>query len=85
VSWHGFRHLHSSLLAYLGIPVSVAQAQLGHADPRITLEIYTHMASGAQREAVERLERFFIVPKLFPNCCRTDVEDGELSGCKGLM
>src|SRR5215813_2132617 len=29
VSWHGFRHLHSSLLAYLGIPVSVAQAQLG--------------------------------------------------------
>ena len=46
VSWHGFRHLHSSLLAYLGIPVSVAQAQLGHADPRITLEIYTHMASG---------------------------------------
>jgi len=64
VSWHGFRHLHSSLLAYLGIPVSVAQAQLGHADPRITLEIYTHMASGAQREAVERLERFL----LFPSC-----------------
>ena len=64
VSWHGFRHLHSSLLAYLGIPVSVAQAQLGHADPRITLEIYTHIASGAQREAVERLERFL----LFPSC-----------------
>jgi len=60
VSWHGFRHLHSSLLAYLGIPVSVAQAQLGHADPRITLEIYTHMASGARREAVERLERFLL-------------------------
>jgi integrase len=51
VNWHGFRHLHSSLLAYLGIPVAVAQAQLGHADPRITLEIYTHMVSGAQREA----------------------------------
>jgi len=70
VSWHGFRHLHSSLLAYLGIPVSVAQAQLGHADPRITLEIYTHMASGAQREAVERLERFL----LFPSCSQIAAE-----------
>src|SRR5262245_28238295 len=67
VSWHVFRHLHSSLLACLGIPVSVAQAQLGHADPRITLEIYTHMASGARRDTVERLERFLcsqVVPKL---------------------
>jgi integrase len=70
VSWHGFRHLHSSLLAYLGIPVSVPQAQLGHADPRITLEIYTHMASGAQREAVERLERFL----LFPSCSQIVAE-----------
>jgi len=72
VSWHGFRHLHSSLLAYLGIPVSVAQAQLGHADPRITLEIYTHMASGAQREAVEKLERFL----LFPICSQIGEKPG---------
>jgi integrase len=70
VRWHGFRHLHSSLLAYLGIPVSVAQFQLGHADPRITLEIYMHMASGAQREAVERLERFL----LFPSCSQIAAE-----------
>ena len=81
LSWHGFRHLHSSLLAYLGIPVAVAQAQLGHADPRITLEIYTHMASGAQREAVEKLERFL----LFPNCGRAGYQDCELSDCKVLM
>jgi hypothetical protein len=44
--------------------VAVTQAQLSHADPRITLEIYTHAASGAQREAVERLERFL----MFPSC-----------------
>jgi hypothetical protein len=62
--------LHSSLLAYLRIPVTVAQAQLGHADPRITLEIYTHVASGAQREAVERLERFL----LFPSCSQIAAE-----------
>ena len=47
----------------LGVPVAVAQAQLGHADPRITLSIYTHVIPGAQRQAVEQLERH-----LFPNC-----------------
>jgi len=47
--------------------VAIAQAQLGHADPRITLAIYTHVMPDAQREAVERLETFLmfpIVPKL---------------------
>src|SRR5439155_8948796 len=67
LSWHLFRHLHGTLLAHLGVHVAVAQAQLGHADPRITLMIYTHVMPNAQREAVERLENFLlfpIVPKL---------------------
>ena len=34
---HAFRHTHSSSLVEGGAPVSVAQAQLRHADPRITL------------------------------------------------
>src|SRR5206468_902745 len=80
VSWQGFRHLHSSLLAYLGIPVSVAQAQLGHADPRITLEVLWLPVRGAKRWN----DWLFIVPTLFPNCGGTGVEDGELSGCKDL-
>ena len=60
VSWHMFRHLHGTLLSQLGVPVAVAQAQLGHADPRITLAIYTHVLPDAQREAVSRLERFLL-------------------------
>ena len=52
-----FRHLHGTL-AQLGVPVAVTQAQLGHADPRITLSIYTHVLPDAQRDAVSRLERF---------------------------
>jgi integrase len=66
LGWHALRHLHSTLLSQLGVPIAVAQAQLGHADPRITLSIYTHVLPGAQREAVERLERhlFPTVPKL---------------------
>lgn len=60
VSWHMFRHLHGTLLSQLGVPVAVAQAQLGHADPRITLSIYTHVLPDAQRDAVSRLERFLL-------------------------
>ena len=36
------------------------KAQLGHADPRITLQIYTHVLPDAQRDAVSRLERFLL-------------------------
>ena len=53
-------------------------------DELLTLDIYTHMASGAQREAVERLEHFL----LFPTCSQIAaerVENGELNGCKDLM
>ena len=62
LSWHALRHLHGTLLSQLGVPVAVAQAQLGHSNPRITLAIYTHVLPGAQRDAVDRLER-----QLFPN------------------
>ncbi len=52
---HAFRHTHSSLLVEGGAPVSVAQAQLRHADPRITLGIYSHVVGDSQRNAVEKL------------------------------
>lgn len=64
ISWHMFRHLHGTLLSQLGVPVAVAQAQLGHADPRITLQIYTHVFPDAQRDAVDRLERFLLFPNV---------------------
>jgi hypothetical protein len=55
-----FRHLHGTLLSQLAVPVAVAQAQLGHADPRITLAIHTHVLPDAQRDAVGLLERFLL-------------------------
>ena len=30
VSWHEFRHIHSSLLNDLKVPVKIVQEQLGH-------------------------------------------------------
>jgi integrase len=66
---HAFRHTHSSLLVDGGAPVSVAQAQLRHADPRITLGIYSHVVGNSQRDAVEKLAAILRpnAPKLKPD------------------
>lgn len=68
---HAFRHTHSSLLVEGGAPVSVAQAQLRHADPRITLGIYSHVVGNSQRDAVEKLAAI-----LRPNAPKSE-SDGE--------
>jgi len=52
---HAFRHTHTSLLLEVGAPPTVAQAQLRHSDPRITLGIYGHVIGDSQRNAVERV------------------------------
>jgi integrase len=52
-----FRHTHATLLVDEGAPVTVAQAQLGHADSRTTLGIYAHAIGESQRKAVEKLAK----------------------------
>jgi integrase len=65
VTWHQFRHIHSSLLNDLRVPVKIAQEQLGHASLQTTLNIYTHVVDASHRAAIEPLERqlFPTVPK----------------------
>jgi hypothetical protein len=53
VTWHQFRHIHSSLLNDLRVPVKIAQEQLGHASITTTLNIYTHVVDASHRKAVE--------------------------------
>jgi integrase len=66
VTWHQFRHIHSSLLNDLHVPVKIAQEQLGHSSISTTLNIYTHVVDASHRKAIEALERelFPSVPKL---------------------
>ena len=56
-SFHAFRHLHASMLLAAGAPAPVAQAQLRHSDPRITLEIYSHVIGDAHREFVDSVAK----------------------------
>jgi integrase len=53
--FHAFRHTHTSLLLQSGAPVPVAQAQLRHSDPRVTIGIYGHIIGDDHREAVARV------------------------------
>jgi len=59
VTWHQFRHIHSSLLNDLRVPVKIAQEQLGHASISTTLNTYTHVVDASHRKAIEAVENPF--------------------------
>jgi integrase len=40
---HDLRHLHATTLLLAGVPVHVVGARLGHADPAVTLRVYSHV------------------------------------------
>jgi len=56
VTWHQFRHIHSSLLNDLRVPAKIAQEQLGHASISTTLGLYTHVVDASHRAAVAAVE-----------------------------
>ncbi len=45
ITAHKLRHTYGSLLAACGEDPSYVMAQLGHADPKFTLRVYTHLMS----------------------------------------
>ena len=54
VSWHVFRHTHSTLGEQIGMALSDRQAQMGHGDVRMTPH-YTHSDQNRRRAAVETM------------------------------
>jgi integrase len=61
VTWHQFRHIHSSLMSDLKVPAKIAQEQLGHASISTTLNVYTHVVDSSHRQAVKDVEdRLFV-------------------------
>jgi integrase len=55
LSWHVFRHTFSTMLAANGEDVKTVQALLRHANPSITMSIYTHAVSAKKRAAQTRV------------------------------
>ena len=52
---HSLRHSHTALLAEAGIPLSEISARLGHADSRITRDVYMHVTQRMKDARNERL------------------------------
>jgi integrase len=53
--FHRLRHGVGSNMAAMGEQVKVLQAQLGHSSSKTTLDVYTHLLPGLQKEAAHRL------------------------------
>ena len=54
---HDLRHGAASLLVGAGVHPRIAQELLRHASSKTTMEIYSHVSSAQQRQAVDVLER----------------------------
>ncbi len=55
--FHDLRHYYASALLNAGVPVTEVSRRLGHADPAVTLRVYSHAlpeaASGSELAAIE--------------------------------
>lgn len=56
IKLHGTRHSAISLLLSEGIPVHIVQQRAGHKDPKITLDVYSHVAKDKQNIVAEKLD-----------------------------
>lgn len=52
---HALRHTFASRLARKGVGIAQAQRLLGHADPKLTARVYTHLGVEDLRGAIETL------------------------------
>lgn len=63
ISPHSLRHLHASLLFAGGLPVPAVSARLGHANPSITLQVYSHALNGQDQQAASVMDSVLAVSR----------------------
>ena len=57
---HMLRHTFATLLYFAGVDILSAMQQLGHADIKVTLGIYTHLDKIYKRRSMSKLDDFII-------------------------
>lgn len=55
---HCLRHTFATLLYFAGVDVLTAKNQLGHADIKTTLQIYTHLDQAYKRKSMAKLDSY---------------------------
>jgi integrase len=56
ISFHTLRHTHASLLLKAGEYPKVISERLGHSQIGITMDIYSHVMPGMQKQAAEKID-----------------------------
>ncbi len=59
VKFHDLRHTHATHLFRAGIHPKMVSERLGHSTVGITLDLYTHVIEGMDRDAAERIDERF--------------------------
>jgi integrase len=57
VSFHVFRHSHTSMLTRAGVDVLTVSRRLGHAQASVTFDRYSHLFDGADAAAAKAIDR----------------------------
>ncbi|WP_369123478.1 tyrosine-type recombinase/integrase [Alicyclobacillus suci] len=53
IRFHDLRHTHASLMLQQGVNPKIVSERLGHATVQITLDTYSHVLPGLQRQAAD--------------------------------
>lgn len=56
IRFHDLRHTAATLLLVKGIHPKMVQEMLGHSSISLTLDIYSHVIPGMQREIADRMQ-----------------------------
>lgn len=56
IRFHDLRHSHASQALTQGTEITVVSERLGHANPSITLNVYSHVLKGRHEVAAERMD-----------------------------
>lgn len=59
---HALRHTFASLLLSQGTPITEVSSYLGHADPQITLKVYSHWIPRTKTDSISRLTGMVLNP-----------------------
>jgi len=55
--FHQTRHTYATLALLSGVPITVVSAVMGHAQPSITLNVYSHVLEGSQQLSTDVMEK----------------------------
>ena len=69
---HWLRHTFATLLYLAGVDVLTASDQLGHADIKTTLSIYTHLDKIYKRKSMNRLDKYLDPKDDSEGLCKSD-------------